>query len=161
MISKGLLAEYKQFCKSTAIYPEAGTGSEKEVLYLSLGLFGEYKEWLSSGTLGSDEKKEASDVCWYIMRLCDIFYWDYSHVFCNTIKYNLDSNIFEALKKFIRDKKDIKSILYIECMDKIAHIREYHDINELLKLNMKKLTERKNTGTLQGDGETIEERMKK
>ena len=75
------IEQYQAFAKGTAIYPEAGSGSINELMYLSLGLVGEagevankVKKLYRDGD--SSEKREAigaelGDVFWYIARLYD------------------------------------------------------------------------------------------
>jgi len=75
------MKEYQAFTRTTAIYPEANTGSTNELMYLSLGLAGE------SGEVANKIKKlyrdgdgaekrlkigaELGDVFWYAVRLQD------------------------------------------------------------------------------------------
>lgn len=73
------LEEYLDFTHGTAIYPEAGTGSNTELYYLSLGLVSEAGEVAGKvKKLIRDNKydpagmiKEIGDVFWYAVRLCD------------------------------------------------------------------------------------------
>ena len=63
----------------TAIYPEAGTGSETELFYLSLGLTseagevaGKIKKYIRDGKLDvGNIAYELGDVFWYLVRMCD------------------------------------------------------------------------------------------
>ena len=73
------LDQYLEETHQTAIYPEAGTGSNLELYYLSLGLTSE------AGEVAGKVKKlirddaldvgalayELGDVFWYLVRLCD------------------------------------------------------------------------------------------
>jgi NTP pyrophosphatase (non-canonical NTP hydrolase) len=75
------LNRYKEFTRTTAIYPDAGTGKLPELMYLALGLAGEagevankVKKLFRDGD--SEEKRdrlkgEIGDVFWYLARLCD------------------------------------------------------------------------------------------
>lgn len=75
------LNEYRNFTRTTAIYPEAGTGAVHELMYLSLGLAGEAGEVANNVKKlyrdGDDAarreklKTEIGDVLWYLVRLCD------------------------------------------------------------------------------------------
>lgn len=71
--------DYTRLTNETAIYPEAGTGSDLELYYLSLGLASEAgevagkikklirDEVLDVGALAY----ELGDVFWYLVRLCE------------------------------------------------------------------------------------------
>lgn len=73
------LNEYTQATDDVAIYPEAGTGSDLELYYLSLGLTseagevaGKVKKLIRDGTLNiGDLAYELGDCFWYLSRLCD------------------------------------------------------------------------------------------
>lgn len=71
--------EYQNFTITTAIYPEAGTGSDLELNYLTLGLCseagevaGKIKKKIRDGKMCiGDVMSEVSDCLWYIARLSD------------------------------------------------------------------------------------------
>ena len=71
--------EYQDWTIQTAIYPEAGTGSNLELYYLALGLTseagevaGKVKKILRDGTYDPGAiMSELSDVLWYVARLAD------------------------------------------------------------------------------------------
>lgn len=75
--------DYQELTRSTAVYPEAGTGSFGALAYVGLGLgeAGEVqgklkKVWRDDGGVVSEEKKgqilgELGDVLWYVARLAD------------------------------------------------------------------------------------------
>jgi len=73
------LQEYLNVTNQTAIYPEAGTGSNLELYYLSLGLTseagevaGKVKKLIRDGKLDiGNLAYELGDVFWYLVRLCD------------------------------------------------------------------------------------------
>lgn len=77
-------SEYQAATRDTAIYPEAGTGSEIALAYVALGLAGEAGEVANkvkkiirdSGGVVTPEVvrdllKEIGDFQWYAARLCD------------------------------------------------------------------------------------------
>ena len=73
------ILKYQDWTLSTAIYPEAGSHSFNEIVYLTFGLCSE------SGKVGGKLKKiirgdnvepeafvaECGDVLWYLARICD------------------------------------------------------------------------------------------
>ena len=73
------LSEYLDLTHQTAIYPEAGSGSNLELYYLSLGLVseagevaGKVKKLIRDGKLDiGNLAYELGDVFWYLVRLCD------------------------------------------------------------------------------------------
>ena len=73
------LEQYLEFTNTTAIYPEAGTGSNLELYYLSLGLVseagevaGKVKKLIRDGKYDpAGIVKELGDVFWYAVRLVD------------------------------------------------------------------------------------------
>lgn len=73
------LEQYLEFTNTTAIYPEAGTGSDLELHYLALGLTseagevaGKVKKLIRDGHYDpAGIIKEVGDVFWYAVRLCD------------------------------------------------------------------------------------------
>lgn len=73
------LEDYLEFTNSTAIYPEAGSGSNTELYYLSLGLVseagevaGKVKKLIRDSVYDQGGMiKEIGDVFWYAVRLCD------------------------------------------------------------------------------------------
>lgn len=70
---------YQDDIAQFAIYPEANTGNNTELAYLSLGLGGEagevlekVKKKIRDGKFNEDEvAKELGDVLWYLARLAD------------------------------------------------------------------------------------------
>lgn len=73
------LSEYLALTNETAIYPEAGSGSNLELYYLSLGLVseagevaGKVKKLIRDGKLDvGNLAYELGDCFWYLVRLCD------------------------------------------------------------------------------------------
>jgi len=91
-----VIRKYQQVTFTTAVYPEAGEYSEREVNYLILGLVGEagelankFKKMLRSGVVTLDHPKaklvlkseelsiltdEMGDILWYLARLADVLH---------------------------------------------------------------------------------------
>ena len=73
------LNDYLDATNQVAIYPEAGTGSDLELYYLSLGLTseagevaGKIKKRIRDGKLDiGNLAYELGDCFWYLARLCD------------------------------------------------------------------------------------------
>ena len=72
------IEDYTKATDQTAIYPEAGTGSDKELYYLSLGLTseagevaGKIKKLIRDNKLDvGNLAYELGDCFWYLCRLC-------------------------------------------------------------------------------------------
>ena len=77
--------KYQDWTVTTAIYPGAGLGDDRELTYLALGLNGEagevadkIKKYLRDGKLDiGGIVYELGDVCWYIARLADALGYDF------------------------------------------------------------------------------------
>lgn len=86
--------DYQSLTKTTAIYPDVGTGSNTELSYLALGLMGEagevaekIKKKIRDGKFDERETaKELGDVLWYAARLAAALNCDFSEV----AKINID-----------------------------------------------------------------------
>jgi len=78
------LNDYAQLTSQTAIYPEAGTGSNLELYYLTLGLVseagevaGKVKKLIRDGKFDQGAVcYELGDVFWYLARLCEAIGYD-------------------------------------------------------------------------------------
>lgn len=79
---------YQEETIRTAIYPEAGTGSNLELYYLAMGLTseagevaGKVKKLLRDGTYDPGGLAyELGDVCWYVARMADALGYNLSHI---------------------------------------------------------------------------------
>ncbi len=93
------IEDYLKLTNQTAIYPEAGTGSDLELFYLSLGLVseagevaGKVKKLIRDGKLDTGAMAyELGDVFWYLVRLCEAVGYDPADV--------LEININKLLKR--------------------------------------------------------------
>jgi NTP pyrophosphatase (non-canonical NTP hydrolase) len=71
--------QYLELTNTTAIYPDAGKGSNKELYYLTLGLVseagevaGKIKKQIRDGDFDVGALAyELGDCFWYLVRLCD------------------------------------------------------------------------------------------
>lgn len=71
--------DYQRETLTTAVYPDAGTGSDIELYYLTMGLTseagevaGKIKKLLRDGEYDpGNVAYELGDVCWYVARLAD------------------------------------------------------------------------------------------
>jgi hypothetical protein len=160
--SQRLIDQYQEFTSTTAIYPGAGTGSNEELMYLFLGLEGERQEWFDSNY----DMKEAGDIFWYASQICSYFnttlYLQMS--LCKPDVGPAPVNAFEAMKKWIRDGKDIYVPLmqYVRWTLSYVMYRYHYSVNNpplvetvemILDMNREKLISRKSRGVLQGDGD--------
>lgn len=95
----GNVDHYLQATDLTAIYPEAGTGSETELFYLSLGLTseagevaGKIKKFIRDGKLDvGNIAYELGDVFYYLVRMCDAIGYSPSDI--------MDINMNKLLKR--------------------------------------------------------------
>jgi NTP pyrophosphatase (non-canonical NTP hydrolase) len=81
MKTEDVISLYRNFARTTAIYPEAGMGTVPELMYLALGLAGEagevanhIKKVYRDGDDAARRERLASelgDVFWYLVRLVD------------------------------------------------------------------------------------------
>lgn len=90
--------EYQKKTIDTAIYPGAGTGDNRELVYLALGLSseagevaGKVKKLIRDGLFEPKQLgAELGDCCWYIARLAEALGYDFETIF----RWN-----FEKLKR--------------------------------------------------------------
>lgn len=79
---------YQENTMSTAIYPEAGTGSDMEIYYLALGvasetgeIAGKVKKYIRDGKLDPGAMAyELGDVAWYIARMADAMGYKFEEI---------------------------------------------------------------------------------
>lgn len=159
---ENLMGLYQAFTPTTALYPK-----EYELLYLGLGLIDEREEWLESNY----SIKEAGDIFWYCSQLCNYFSWDLYNIYQESgVDPLYPPRLAGGLKKYIRDNKDIKALVWRYMLNTLAEIKyryKYFNsaysleetIKKIIILNRDKLVDRKNRGVIQGDGETVEERL--
>ncbi len=159
---------------STAIYPEAGTGSPLAIAYCVLGLNGEIAEYLEAQTAD-----ESGDVWWYVARLAaeldaidlviaqveghtyeggDLLSFSATHMrLLMTV-----ARMGNASKKLLRDTGAAKAAkqrrrLILGLLRFVDRLRDYDqrqgfELDYVLAQNAAKLADRKDRGVLQGDG---------
>lgn len=174
------IIEYKQIIHETAIYPKSTDDFGK--CYTLFGLLGEASELMISTFLMNRKEivKESGDVLWYITAMCKefdiIFELLFENDFVNRLEQDNENvqitigSVTEDLKKYYRDGKalDLTKISlfllqYIELIrNVIDHYNDYNQHNpitmeEVMETNYNKLIKRRQTGTLQGDGDNREE----
>lgn len=99
------LNEYLQKTHDTAIYPEAGTGSDLELYYLSLGLTseagevaGKVKKLIRDNTLDvGNLAYELGDCFWYLVRLCDAIGYEPEDILTININKLMDRKLRNTL----------------------------------------------------------------
>jgi NTP pyrophosphatase (non-canonical NTP hydrolase) len=171
--------EYQAFTKSTAVYPQHTQAIG--LSYVTLGLFDELGELFSAVESGDDNDivKEAGDVYWYAARICDHLDLKLSDV-VNAGDYDELATLTDAVakamvyaaivagrvKKIIRDGHlwDSEQTAKVErmifdslrkmaaCVNVVIRYTGKHYV-DVMKINMDKLTSRKERGVLQGDGD--------
>lgn len=152
---------YQRFVPTTAIYPDAGTGSALEVAYLCLGMMGEMQEWEEA----PEDDREVGDTLWYVASLCNVYnlgmHWLW---YGNNRVPDVRPNLAEALKKHLRDNKVIQEVIEsymlwtlgqifnarIAAGDTFIEVQRY--LQRAMDANQAKLLARQEKGTLQGDG---------
>lgn len=171
------LSQYIEFCRTTAIYPDAMSGNPVELLYLSNGLVGEVLELeevfdapITEREI-SNVKAELGDVCWYAARYIDTLGQDFHHSFvsfqvrgiqdalqkmcraagdlCNRTKkiYRDGQCSQETTERILRDLK-----LILLAVSYIAD-QEGESLESVLVYNQAKLTKRLNENKLGGSGD--------
>lgn len=101
-----LIPEYQALTAGTAIYPEAGSGSQLARAYVLAGLLSECGELYLSQTY-EDRLKEFGDVLWYLARLCE----ETKHL-----------SFEELVKVYVPNNYDVISTSMIIGLSKIADI---------------------------------------
>jgi hypothetical protein len=150
--------EYKEIVNQTAVYPAEVQDFGKA--YVILGFLGEAFE-------ASEEKhperkfKEVFDTVWYFAAICKEFKLDFERLWeklenAKEIEDKDMPNIFEALKKYYRDGKQIDKNLVLKFVMPIMFslLKEYSPQQKSvgLQMNYDKLMLRRETNTLHGDG---------
>ena len=80
--------DYQRETLNTAVYPDAGTGSDIELYYLTMGLTseagevaGKIKKLLRDGEYDTGNVAyELGDVCWYVARLADAIGYEFEDI---------------------------------------------------------------------------------
>lgn len=171
------IQEYKTIVEKTAIYPNKVDNFG--LAYCWLGLIGETEEVYNTIEL-KDQKKEIGDVLWYTTAISIIVNLSLERII-NLIKdfevspaqSNLINNIYgysEIIKKYYRDGKKIDREELEVVLANNLYILLYgnpnenevttDNLSEIMQMNYDKLMKRRETNTLNGDGNNREEEVK-
>lgn len=170
------IEEYHKITDETAVYPESVNNFG--LAYLYLGLIGEVEELFS---LFDKDKQvrmqefinEFGDIIWYatsIYKLLNIDVKEIDNAYNN--KFDIDPttdidinilSISQDIKKFYRDNKpiDIERVKLVisdvicSCRDVLfkSNNNELIELDDVLDINFKKLSERKKENKIKGDGD--------
>lgn len=158
--------EYYNIIEKTAKYPQEVKNFG--LAYTVMGLFDEIGELLET-TDAKSAVSEAGDVMWYIAAICKETGISFDDVITNHKELSPElKNQFKLLglvKKYYRDDKPLNLELISDILKGFVNMTllDAQDANitleQILQVNYDKLTQRHATNTIQGDGETIEERL--
>lgn len=170
--------EYQAFTDTTAVYP-----SENTEKYLYLGLIGEagevankvkkfYRGDYDASKLSKTVIEELGDCLWYVAQLCTHYRLRLSEIAFQDSVLDQDKNAslddYVYLLIALGTKAGTVSIntndlfytsvrqtlgMVIEAISNITEILIGGTLEEVIRANRAKLTQRKNEGTLQGDGD--------
>jgi len=173
---------YCQATNETALYPEAGEGSQIELAYLSLGLIGELGEFGElvikevQGIQNDKKFAELGDCFWYIARL-SLFSYDISERLivptfhnCITASYQESmGRLANSSKKIIRDRgaidkfvahvqsaaDDLATLYAVDAFKVRPEPDEFWEAldRDVLQPNLDKLRSRLHRGAIKGDGD--------
>lgn len=171
--------EYMEAAASTAIYPDANTGSAAALAYVSLGLGGECSEVVEKALAGDNAglAKELGDVAWYLARMHSELglSWPVWSEPVNWVTPNLDvvsavcgqvvvaGRVQEVIKKLMRDDdgsmtSERRALLEDRLTALVGAWLKVHasyglDPHDTVAANAAKLASRKDRGVLQGSGD--------
>ena len=130
------------------------------------GLLGELEELKTCYT--QQELKEAGDVLWYCASICSCFNVGLQDVYDSVdfvdsqldfVDSQQERPLGEIFKKVYRDDngtftlKIQKEILTLIGNTIVNYLENFGDLEEIMKLNIEKLQNRKHRGAIQGDGD--------
>jgi len=159
------LQEYFDFTETTKSYPNL-----VEYDYLTHGIWAEIGEFegILAKRLRGDEKykddevyfcslkSELGDIYWFTVRLlASKEHLEDSERYLYTYDNPLLQQLIENVKYELLDKDYLAMLLKLDGIAKVLESTR----DEILELNVKKLTERKQTNTIKGNGETVNERF--
>ena len=158
------IQEYYNIIEKTAKYPQVVNDYGKS--YTIDGILDELDE-LSEATTREQAISESGDVMWYIAATCKELGLSLEELITDRQKHTKVSPIklLGIKKKYHRDGKPINlevvsNILKMILDDLILDAQDADiTLEEILETNYNKLIERHATGTIQGDGESVEERL--
>ena len=171
---------WKNYCDATdatAIYPEANTGSDIELAYLTMGLIGEIGEVgeivakETCGVVHGDLFAELGDCFWYLARLSKLSeFWlgkpvlPTPHAWISATYAESIGALANSAKKVIRDQcNPSKFLAHVQTTaDDLATLYKveaqaddfWPALNaDILQKNLDKLSSRAARNTLKGDGD--------
>ena len=152
------LQEYIEFTDGTAIYPDANTGNPLEAMYLLLGLLSEYHEYIRSYYSSTEDTiSELGDCFWYLARLQKLFGVKVTEEFYTMFdmagyikKYYRDGTINENIPKWI-EARWASLIEDLEDLNEGSTVT--YSVEDVLDMNVKKLTARMKNNTIKGSGD--------
>lgn len=160
------IQEYYNIIEKTAKYPQEVTNFG--VAYTVMGMFDEMGE-LQEVTNKEEAISETGDVMWYIAAICKETGISFEDVITNHKPFAEDVRnpfkIFGLVKKYYRDGKALDLEAISDILKGYANmlILDNEDqeitLEDILQTNYNKLIERRATGTIQGDGESVQERL--
>jgi len=161
------LKEYFEFTETTKEYPNL-----VEYDYLVHGIWGEIGEFESiiAKRLRGDErykddevyvnalKSELGDIYWFLVRL---IFPDDNNNYGSALEDTSSNNVKSLSISITNIKYNLLDHSYFSLLSNLDSICRILGTTrkEVLELNVKKLTERKNTNTIKGNGETVSERF--
>lgn len=159
--------EYSEIISKTAIYPKEVKNFG--VAYCFLGIYDELHEYHEKVRDGDIEgaKKEKGDVFWYIAALCnelDISFTILMERYKSETKKGLveyPNFYYGHIKKFYRDNKQIDrnhimTSFMLPILERLLEDETDESIASILQQNYDKLIKRRETNTIQGDGDNRE-----
>jgi len=147
------LEEYQKQTADTVIYSH-----DIRMYYSVLGLIGEVGEF-DEKVSNEEILQELGDIMWYCSQICNEYELRLKQIIGPPLTlFRLTAKVAELVKKYFRDKKEIKQ----ELEDLIGRIvNQVHilakttkrTVEQVMDMNIKKLQDRKDRNVLHGEGD--------